>query len=94
MGQWSPSVGDEIELEVDELNTHDRYAVEVKVVGSTDCVGHVPRDLSKIIKINELLSYLASHSSLHYTSASPHTPYHVSKLEVLCRNRSTWFLNF
>ena len=27
MNDWSPSVGDEFELEIEELNRHDRYAV-------------------------------------------------------------------
>ena len=44
---WSPSVGDEFELEIEELNIHDRYAVAIKVNG--DIVGHVPRDFSKIV---------------------------------------------
>ena len=44
---WSPSVGDEFELEIEELNRHDRYAVAIKVSG--DIVGHVPREFSKIV---------------------------------------------
>ena len=44
---WSPSVGDEFELEIEEPNRHDRYAVVIKVSG--DIVGHVPREFSKIV---------------------------------------------
>ena len=44
---WSPSVGDEFELEIEELNRQDRYAVAIKVSG--DIVGHVPREFSKIV---------------------------------------------
>ena len=44
---WSPSVGDEFELEIEELNRHDRYAAAIKVSG--DIVGHVPREFSKIV---------------------------------------------
>ena len=47
MDDWSPSVGDEFELETKELNKHDRYAVAIKVSG--DIVGHVPCEFSKIV---------------------------------------------
>ena len=47
MDDWSPSVGDEFKLEIEELNKHDRYTVGIKV--SDDTVGHVPRKLSKIV---------------------------------------------
>ena len=30
---WSPSVGNEVALEVDELNIHDQYTVATKVDG-------------------------------------------------------------
>ena len=33
MDTWSPSVGDEFALEIDELNIHDQYAVATKVDG-------------------------------------------------------------
>ena len=44
---WSPLVGDEFELEIEELNRHDRCAVAIKVSG--DNVGHVPHEFSKIV---------------------------------------------
>ena len=44
---WSPSVRDEFELEMEELNRHDRYAVVIKVSG--DIVGHMPSEFSKIV---------------------------------------------
>ena len=47
MDDWSPSVGDEFELEIEELNKHDRYVVAVKV--NDDIVGHMPREFSKIV---------------------------------------------
>ncbi len=40
MEQWKPSLRDEVQLEIEELNRHDRYAVAVKV--GDDVVGHVP----------------------------------------------------
>ena len=48
MDQWFSSTGDELELEIEELNRHDGCAVAVKV--SDDIVGHVPREFSKIVK--------------------------------------------
>ena len=33
MDIWSPTVGDEFTLEIDELNIHDRYAVATKMDG-------------------------------------------------------------
>ena len=47
MDNWSPSVGDDFELEVEQLNRHDRYAVAIKVSG--DIVSHVPCEFSKIV---------------------------------------------
>ena len=43
---WSLSVGDEFELEIKELNRHDRYAVVIKV--SSDAFCHVPHEFSMI----------------------------------------------
>ena len=37
---WSPSVGDEFEVEIEDIKRHDRYAGAIKVSG--DSVGHVP----------------------------------------------------
>ena len=31
--QWSPSVGNEFELEIEKLNRNDLYAVAIKVSG-------------------------------------------------------------
>ena len=45
--RWSPSVGYEFELKIEELNRHGRYTVAIKVSG--DIVGHVPREFSKIV---------------------------------------------
>ena len=53
---WSPPVGDEFELEIEELNRHDRYAVAIKVSG--DIVGHVPRETG----IYYNASFLPGHS--------------------------------
>ena len=47
MDDWFPSVGDEFELEFEELNKHDMYAVAIKVSG--DIVGHVPREFLKTV---------------------------------------------
>ena len=55
---WSLSVGDEVELEIEELNRHDRYAMAIKVSG--DIVGHVPREFSKISSSRRL--YTSSRS--------------------------------
>ena len=33
MDDWSPSVGDEFELEIKKLNRHDRCAVAIEVSG-------------------------------------------------------------
>ena len=44
---WSPSVGDKFEPEIEKLHRHDRYAVAIKVSG--DIVGHVPCEFSKIV---------------------------------------------
>ena len=33
----SPSVGDEFELEIEQVNRHDRYAVAMKVSGDIVC---------------------------------------------------------
>ena len=44
MDDWSSLAGDEFELEIEELNRHERYAVAIKVSG--DIVGHVPREFS------------------------------------------------
>ena len=39
MDNWSPSVGDEFELEIEELNRHNRYAMSIKFNG--DILGNV-----------------------------------------------------
>ena len=44
---WSPSVGDELKLELEELKRHDRYAVAIKVSGNI--VNNAPRKFSKIV---------------------------------------------
>ena len=40
------AVGNELELNIDELNRHDRHAAATKVSG--DIFGHVPLEFSKI----------------------------------------------
>ena len=61
---WPPSVGDEFELEKEELNRHDRYSVAIKV--SCDIVGHVPREFSKLstTSLSSTLSKLELHVNL------------------------------
>ncbi len=49
MDVWSPSVGEELSLKIDELNTHDRYAVAVEANDPCRVVGHVPREFSKVV---------------------------------------------
>ena len=46
MDDWSPPVGNELELIVEELNRHDRYAVAIKVSGNI--FEHVLHKFSKI----------------------------------------------
>ena len=45
--QWRPDLGDRVETKLEEFNKHDRYAVAVVVDGAT--VGHIPREISKIL---------------------------------------------
>ena len=44
---WSPCVGEELSLEQEHENSHDFYETTVKKDGLI--VGHVPRELSKLI---------------------------------------------
>ena len=44
---WSPNVRDSFQVEIDETNRHDRFAVAVMVNG--DIVGHVPREFAKVV---------------------------------------------
>lgn len=46
MNKWSPHIGGEFQVEIEELNRHNRYAVAVKV--NEDIVGHVPKKHSKV----------------------------------------------
>ena len=39
MDNWSPSIGEEFELEIEEFNRHNRYAMSIKVSGGI--LGHV-----------------------------------------------------
>ena len=43
---WSPVIGDELPVEVEEHNTFDEFAVAV--MKSSNVVGHVPQEISKI----------------------------------------------
>jgi len=43
---WMPSIGENLEVQVDEGNEHDSFAVAVIKVGQV--VGHAPREHSKI----------------------------------------------
>ena len=47
MDNRTPAIGDTFEVEIDEINLHDRFAVAVKVNGAI--VGHVPQEVSKIV---------------------------------------------
>ena len=47
MDHWSPWVGNEVELDIEELNRHGWYAVVIKVSG--DIVTHMPRESSTIV---------------------------------------------
>ena len=42
------AVGEVPSYEKETHNAHDRYAVAVKVTGTTDIVGHLPRKLSNV----------------------------------------------
>ena len=53
MDNWTPAIGDIFEVEIDEVNLHNRYAVAVKVDGAI--VGHVPQEVSKIVLLMSLL---------------------------------------
>ena len=41
---WSPVIGDELPVEVEEHSTFDEFAVAV--MKSSNVVGHVPREIS------------------------------------------------
>ncbi len=47
MAEWDPSIGDHFDLEIEENNRHDRFAVAIIVDESI--VGHVPKEFSKIV---------------------------------------------
>ena len=47
MNDCHPDIGDRFEVNVEELNCHDRYAVAV--MANNNIVGHVPREFSKIV---------------------------------------------
>ena len=42
------AVGEVLSCEREACNAHDRYAVAVKVTGTTDIAGHLPRNVSKV----------------------------------------------
>ena len=44
---WVPGIGDTFQVEVEETNVHDRFACAVIV--NSQIVGHVPRELSRIV---------------------------------------------
>ena len=47
MDNWAtPAIGDKFEVEMDEINLHNRYAA-VKVNGAI--ADHVPREVSKVV---------------------------------------------
>ena len=93
---WSPSVGDEFELEIEELNRHDRYAVAIKVSG--DIVGHVPREFSKIVyyfiknggRVTGEVRAKRQRSAVHMKGLA----LSLSKLEVNDEIRTTCQFNF
>ena len=47
MHKWDPAIGDKFNAEMEVSNRHDRYPVIVKV--NQDIVGHVPREISKVL---------------------------------------------
>ena len=47
MDKWDPAIGDKFNAEIQVSNRHDRYTVAVKV--NQDMVGHVPREISKVL---------------------------------------------
>ena len=50
--KWQPVIGEVLNCEVEPDNPHDKHAVAITRTkdGSTDIVGHVPRENSKVIK--------------------------------------------
>ena len=47
---WQPFIGEDLEIERENGNSHDRFAVAIiKVYPSGMIVGHIPRKISKII---------------------------------------------
>ena len=47
MDRWRPAVGDEFQVEIDENNSHNKYALAVKV--DSEIIGHVPQDIKKLM---------------------------------------------
>ena len=45
---WTPTIGEELLLEVEDDNEYDRYAVHVVRRSNSCVVGHVPRDFSRM----------------------------------------------
>ena len=53
MSAWQPFIGEHLEIEGENSNAHDRFAVAVIKVcparGTRKVVGHIPREISNII---------------------------------------------
>ena len=47
MDKWDPVIGDKFNAEIKVSIRHDQYTVAVKV--NQDIVGHVPREISKVL---------------------------------------------
>ena len=54
MDNWSPPVGNEFELELEQLNRHDRYAVVIQV--SNNIGGHVLSESQKVYTISSRMT--------------------------------------
>ena len=46
MDNWTPAIGDEFQVEIEEMNVHDRQAVAVKVNGNIVGRSSVAHDIT------------------------------------------------
>ena len=48
---WQPFIGEDLEIERENGKSHDRFAIAIiKVCPTRTIVGHIPREISKIIR--------------------------------------------
>ena len=64
---WMPTLGEELLLEPEDDNEHDKYAVSVVRSSDSCVVGHVPRNDSSILVLPEC-PYLVLFVQLHVTA--------------------------